>query len=204
MVYSWDDMKQGKSMKGNITKLMSMSKLTAFIFVMVFILGFSAYVIERRLYDSSFFHALNLALVLMFIIPLVYRDISEQIIPNKFILVGFSVRFITLVMEFFYTNSTQHYLVLTSLAGLLLGGGIFLFSAFIIKNSVGMGDVKLFAVIGFYVGLSGIFSVLFYTLLSSVIVGLVLMVLKRKSRKDSIPLAPFALIGMALSIILGI
>lgn len=204
LIYDWDDIIQEKGIKEKFVKCLTISKVTGLIFALVFITGIGAYQIERSLYGTSLFHALNLALVIMLVIPLVYRDITEQIIPNKFIVAGLAVRFTSLVLEFFFAQSTQYNLVLSSLAGLLFGGGIFLLSAFLIKNSVGMGDVKLFAVIGFFVGLSGIFSVLFYSLLSSVITGVFLITIKKKDRKDYLPLAPFAMIGLTLSIVLGI
>ena len=87
--------------------------------------------------------------------------------------------------------------------GALLGGGMFLLAHFISKGGVGMGDVKLFAVIGCYVGSGSIMSVAFLSALSGAVYSISMLLLKKIKLKEEIPFAPFIFVGTMLTMVLG-
>ena len=85
----------------------------------------------------------------------------------------------------------------SSLVGALLGGGILLVlgvlgGVWIRQETMGFGDVKLMAALGFCLGPHNILAVLTFTLLFLGTVAAALLVLKRITTKGSLPLAPFA------------
>lgn len=65
-----------------------------------------------------------------------------------------------------------------------------------------MGDIKLFCVMAIYLGLEGIWSAIFCSLIVSFVIAVFSLATKRVNRKDNIPFAPAILIGTYLSIFL--
>ena len=71
---------------------------------------------------------------------------------------------------------------------------------FLFKNSVGMGDVKLFAVIGLYQGLWGAVNSVFFSFIVSFINAVVLLITRKKKKSDVIAFAPCIMIGTVMAI----
>lgn len=91
------------------------------------------------------------------------------------------------------------------LAGLVAGGG-FLLLAVIRPGGMGMGDVKLAAVLGLYLGFLGWRSLvvgLFAGFLLGGVSGLVLIGSGKRSRKDMIPFGPFLALGGLVGLFAG-
>lgn len=125
-------------------------------------------------------------------------DAREKIIPNKLVGLLLIIRAAYLIVEVivafpFLKESLGHPIV-----GALIGGGIIAIAMFVSRQGVGAGDVKMFLAIGFYVGSTEIISTLLYTFLASALVGIVLLLFGKVKLKDSVPLAPFAFLGVAL------
>lgn len=83
-------------------------------------------------------------------------DLLSRIIPNGCIIFALAVRAIYLALVFPFAPDASEVL-LRSLAGLLILGGITALLGYIIarrtgRSALGGGDVKLFAVMGFYFG----------------------------------------------------
>ena len=72
-----------------------------------------------------------------------------------------------------------------------------------IKNSIGYGDIKLFIVMGLLLGLTGIWSAIFLSLIVSFVVSVYFLITKKKGRKDLIPFGPALVIGTYLSVCLS-
>jgi len=73
---------------------------------------------------------------------------------------------------------------------------------FVVKNGFGMGDIKLMFIMILYLGFAGSFSAIFMSLVLSMIASIYLLIKKEKNKKDTIPFAPFVLIGTYLSVFL--
>jgi len=87
-----------------------------------------------------------------------------------------------------------------SVLGFLIGGGMFLFVYIVSKKGLGGGDVKFMAVAGLFLGLSGVFTTMFYGTCLAAAFGLLLIALKKIGRKDAIPLAPFLYVGIIVTV----
>lgn len=92
-----------------------------------------------------------------------------------------------------------------SIGDLLLGmtvGVVLLFLSVLTGGKIGMGDAVLLIVTGIYLGLRQNLELFFYGLIMCSMWALGLLILRKKSRKDSIPFVPFLLaayMGMLVS-----
>ena len=73
--------------------------------------------------------------------------------------------------------------ILDMAAGMLLGGGVFMLATLMTRGGVGMGDVKLFAVLGLALGFFQTFLLIMYTLLCATAFGLVMIMCGKASVK---------------------
>jgi leader peptidase (prepilin peptidase) / N-methyltransferase len=95
-----------------------------------------------------------------------------------------------------------------ALLGVALGGGIALFSALLglmlfDSQGMGLGDVKLLAMIGAFLGWQAVIITIVLASISGACVGLVLILIKRKGRRESIPFGPFLALGAFLAAVWG-
>ena len=86
-----------------------------------------------------------------------------------------------------------------------LGGGLlFLFLAFISKGAIGGGDIKLITALGLWLGIKALITVIIYGAIAGGIAALLLLLLKKATRKQFLAYGPyFALsaIGIILKLI---
>ena len=132
------------------------------------------------------FSIFNLLIACFLIIIFVY-DLKHYIIPDKVIFPA-----ILLALVFNWSN----------ILSAVLASGFFLSLVLVSKGKwLGLGDVKLAALMGLILGWPNILLALFLSFLSGAIVGLGLIALGRKSIKSQIPFGPF-LSGATVSIML--
>ena len=80
--------------------------------------------------------------------------------------------------------------------GMLLGGGVMLASALIgklilKKETLGFGDVKLFAAAGLALGFRGTLWVLVLSAVGSAVIFSVLLLMRKIKKEDMVPLGPY-------------
>jgi len=96
-----------------------------------------------------------------------------------------------------------------SLLGTLLGGGVLLLVAVVYarlrkREGMGMGDVKLLAMIGAFLGTESILYVLLVSSLAGTVAGAALMAARRKGDgATAIPYGPFLSLGAVLYVLTG-
>lgn len=126
-----------------------------------------------------------------------FIDYSFQIIPDRLVLFG-----IVISMLFRWAFSYP-YSILDGSLGFLTGGGIFFLIAWVAKGAMGGGDIKLMAMLGLWLGVKNILMVSVLAFFIGAAVSIVLMILKRKGRKDMIPFGPFIAAAAMLVILYG-
>lgn len=134
----------------------------------------------------------------MFVVALV--DYEKQIIPNKIILVALALRCAFYMAELVTLTDGFWALLKNDLKACLIVAVFFIIGVLVMRNSIGMGDIKLMLVMCFYQGFYGVISSLFFSLLVAFFLAIFLLVTRKKSRKDAIPFAPSILIGTAVSV----
>lgn len=125
-------------------------------------------------------------------------DLKVKKIPNKLILLMLGIRALGIVGQIIQCPSLWLNIVLTSVIGMLVGGVIILVCYFISRGGIGVGDLKMFATIGFYFGLPGVLEIMMYALFLACIVSIFLLVSRKAKFKSSIPMAPFVFIGLSM------
>jgi leader peptidase (prepilin peptidase)/N-methyltransferase len=90
-----------------------------------------------------------------------------------------------------------------ALVGIGLGGGLFFLVAVLSRGGMGGGDIKLIAMIGAFLGWRAVLVTILLGALSGAIVGVALILLKQKRRKDPVPFGPFLALGALLAMVWG-
>jgi leader peptidase (prepilin peptidase)/N-methyltransferase len=90
-----------------------------------------------------------------------------------------------------------------ALIGVLLGGGLFFVIAVLSRGGMGGGDIKLIAMIGAFLGWQAVLATIFLGAFLGALMGLTLMLLRQKGRKDPLPFGPFLAMGGLLTMVWG-
>lgn len=138
---------------------------------------------------------ITLTLISLFIIILV-SDTAYMIIPDKVLLVFAGI----FLLERLFIPLTPWW---DSLLGAGIGFGLMLIIAIVSKGGMGGGDIKLFALIGFVVGVKTLFLSFFLSTLFGAVFGLLGMVLKLVKKGKPIPFGPFIAIGTLVAYYFG-
>lgn len=125
-------------------------------------------------------------------------DWNLQIIPDKLIVFGFVIGFIYKVVGMLHYNVSVS--VLNSIEGLLIGGGFFLLISMLSNGGMGGGDIKLIAMLGFWLGWQGTLLIIILSFGLGGIIALLLIVLRLKVYKNVISFSPFISIAAFITI----
>jgi prepilin signal peptidase PulO-like enzyme (type II secretory pathway) len=79
--------------------------------------------------------------------------------------------------------------------------GIFMLVSRITRGSIGSGDALIIGVIGLHLGFFHALAVIFYALLLGGVLSLILFLMKKVSRRTSLPFVPFLTAGFLVSIL---
>ena len=139
---------------------------------------------------------LGLALVLL-LVPITLIDLDHRIIPNKLTLLGAVLAPLILVLT--DPGALPEHLIAGAAAG-----GFFLIVAIAYPRGMGMGDIKLAAVLGVFLG-RGVAPALFVAFLAGTLVGAAIIVSKgsRDGRKTAVPFGPFLALGGVVALFAG-
>lgn len=163
--------------------------LTGLVYVIIYqIYGLSA--------QSLIYIILSSALIII-----AFIDLGEQVIPEVISLPGIVVG---LILSFF----VHHISFVNSALGIVIGGGIILVirlagSLIFKKESMGIGDIELTAMIGAFLGWRYITISLFLGFFFGALTGIFLILSKIKSREDAVPFGPFIVLGSFITLLWG-
>ena len=140
-----------------------------------------------------------LSLVVIFVF-----DLKHYIIPDEVVFPAIGVSFLLLLINTLSTTGLDIDIFLDFLGAAMLVSGFFLFLIWITKGEgMGGGDVKLGFLMGMTLGLSKTFLALFIAFVSGAIVGLVMIILRKKKMKSALPFGPFLILGLVISYFWG-
>ena len=123
-------------------------------------------------------------------------DYKEKIIPNRLNLTIFEVGLIYTFIEGIFNINVAIDMIL----GMFVGAGIFLIITIIGgliagKEAMGLGDVKLMGAIGLFFGWRTIIIISLIAFLLGAIIGIILIIFKKRTSDDYIPFGPFIVIA---------
>lgn len=120
-----------------------------------------------------------------------FIDIKNNIIPNKIVIPSIFIGLFLMIL--FFPNRIIE-LIIFSIGVFIL----FLLIYFIYPQGMGMGDVKLAALLGIFLG-RDLIPAIILAFLSGAIYSIFLLIFKNKRFKDRIPFAPFLSIGAIIA-----
>lgn len=151
-------------------------------------------------YHLSMLQQTKLLILVLFILPAAAVDLRFQKIPNQILVAALVTRVIIYIAEFIVSVPVALNTLKDNVIGAAVIGAFFLLLLLIFRNSIGMGDIKLFAVMGLYQGLWGAVNSVFFSLMVSFVLSIALLITKKKSRKDTISFGPSVLLGTVIAI----
>lgn len=122
-----------------------------------------------------------------------FIDLYRGIIPDRLVILGVLIG-IPLIL---WTGKS----IIESFLGSILSFFIMVMIVFISRGGMGGGDVKFVGMLGLYLGSKLIIVFLFLTFLIGALGGIILILLRIKSKKDFIPFGPFIALGAMLTIL---
>jgi len=139
---------------------------------------------------------LGLAFVVL-LVPVTLIDLDHRIIPNTLMLIG-TVVSVALVLLTQPESLTEHLI-----AG-AAAGGFLLIAALAYPAGMGMGDVKLAAVMGLFLGRS-VGPAMLVALITGSVVGALIIARKgaKEGRKTAIPFGPYLAFGGLVGLFAG-
>jgi leader peptidase (prepilin peptidase)/N-methyltransferase len=162
--------------------------VTAVMFVCGYLIyGWTALLAVRLLFAC--------AMIVLFVI-----DLQHQILPNVITLPGIVVGF---VMSFLLPPGW-----LASLLGIVFGGGV-LFAIMEVYarargfEGLGMGDVKMLAMIGAFLGWQLMLLTLVLASIAGSVIGVALMATRRGGMKTALPFGTFLALGALVAAVTG-
>jgi leader peptidase (prepilin peptidase)/N-methyltransferase len=141
--------------------------------------------------------ALGLALVTL-MVPVVLIDLEHRLIPNR-LTAPFAVLAVALGLVL------DPGFVPEQLVAGTAAGGFFLLAALAHPRGMGMGDVKLAAVMGLYLG-RAVAPAIFLGLIAGVLVGaaIIARVGASEGRRTAVPFGPFLALGAIAALFAGV
>jgi leader peptidase (prepilin peptidase)/N-methyltransferase len=134
------------------------------------------------------------------LITLFAIDLEHHLLPNAITLPGILAGF---ALSFFTEPGW-----VSSLIGIVVGGGVLLAIAEIYyrlrhEEGLGMGDVKMLAMVGAFVGWQLTFLTLMMASLAGSIIGVALIATRRGNMKYALPFGTFLALGAAVAATAG-
>lgn len=130
-----------------------------------------------------------------------FADLDRMIIPDKVTLPGIVLGL-----------ALNAVIAPRSIGGFLLGAVVGAAALYVVailgellfkKESMGGGDIKLAAMVGAFVGWRGVLLALFFAVLVGAMVGISLMIVGLKKRREHIPFGPFIALGTIAVVFCG-
>lgn len=168
---------------------------------------------------------LFLAIFICALIVITFIDLEHMIIPNVISIPGIAAGLlynilitdwkVSLELLGYFKPSLNYFLALVayvpavdSIAGIILGGGVLLLIAvtyeFLRKREgMGMGDVKLLAMIGAFLGWKGVVFTIFVSSIAGTLIGLSVILYRKGDMKYALPFGPFLSLAAIIYVFTG-
>lgn len=134
------------------------------------------------------------ALLFSTLLVVTFIDLEHKIIPDIITLPGIGLGLLA-------ASTVLPPGFISSITGLLVGGGFFYLVAVISRGGMGGGDIKLIAMIGAFLGWQNVLLTIFVGALVGSLVGIFLMIFQGKGRKYAVPFGPFLALGAMVSLL---
>lgn len=125
-------------------------------------------------------------------------DIYNMNVYFSTIVIGISLAIIFLIFEYFYG-----YYIKTFFYGGIVSGIFIYLIIMITGGGMGWGDVEVCAIAGLFLGLKLVVFMIMISFFLGTLIGIILLILKVKSRKDYLPFVPFIFVASLITVLVG-
>jgi len=167
--------------------------------VFVLMLNYELRIMNYEIFSFEFIaYFLFLILNSSFLILIFVYDLKHFIIPDKVI-------YPAIVIVFLYNLIlNSQFIIHNSIFAAIGASAFFLFIVLVSRGKwMGVGDIKLAFLMGLLLGFPYILVALFFSFLIGAIIGIGLILAKRKTMKSEVPFGPFLVIGTFTALFLG-
>jgi leader peptidase (prepilin peptidase)/N-methyltransferase len=146
-------------------------------------------------------HAAAAAVFLALLIALAFIDLQHMILPDELTLGGAAL---FLAYSFFHPEIGALEAILSGLGAALFFAALYFAYLKLRKiEGLGFGDIKMALMLGFFLGLRRLAAAMFLASFIGLLVGLAVILVKKKSLKFALPFGPFLALGSAISLFWG-
>ena len=145
---------------------------------------------------TNFLYVLALLGIVSCAIVIFFADFKYQIIPDSIQVALFSFSFLFLITQ----GITPQIFLDHVLASFITMLPILLLFLFTKGKGMGFGDVKLAFTMGFLLGIVGGLAAVYIGFIAGAVIGIILILLKRKKFKSKIAFGPFLIIGFLFAL----
>lgn len=153
---------------------------------------------------ASLMSLLKMSLGMLVLSCVFFTDLELLTIPNLCSLVLLGGRAVSVLLEFLILPETAVSWLLNSLIALAVSFAVLYLMNRLTRGGIGMGDVKLYSSLGFLCGVRAVVYTLLFSFLLCAVLSVILILTKKKTMKDSLPMGPFIWAGYGLAVILGV
>ncbi|QJW45341.1 prepilin peptidase [bacterium BFN5] len=150
-----------------------------------------------------------------FLIVITFIDYDHQLILDKVVIwlagtgvvINLFINYVNILANYAGINMffyVEHISMADMLLGALLGGGLLLIIAVASRGGMGGGDIKFAAALGLWLGWQYTLMTLLLAFILGGVLGVIILALKIRGRKDVIPFGPFIAIGAWISLLYGV
>lgn len=139
---------------------------------------------------------IRFSILVLALITCSFIDIRYKIIPNIITYPG-------IVIGLVFTLLTNQQNLILAFMGVLIPAGFLFLITYLYPGGLGLGDVKLVAMIGAFIGWQHTLLVIFIGALVGSVLGIILMVIGVINRQTRIPFGPFISLGVLLILFFG-
>ena len=157
-----------------------------------------------RYYGLTYINCIRNELVFVWLVPVALIDAGEQVIPHGLTVPGFVAWIVFVLLAVGIGGGSLRSVLVFSMGGCLMGGGMFFLCRLVTRGGVGMGDVRAFGILGLLYGMNYTFSIVFFTILLMTVYGAAAVIGRRKDIKSQVPMGPFILASFTICCLLGV
>jgi len=156
------------------------------------------------------FQLLILAFYLCLFLTIAFIDLERGLILNKLVYPATGIALLLIPFwsqlgfsRVWFGDETTLGIFLSCLVAAVIASAIFFLPLLVYPGSMGWGDVKMAGMIGLVCGFPSVLVAVLIALLSGGLIASILLLLRLRSRKQTIPFGPFLSLGGAVGLLWG-
>ncbi len=175
---------------------------TALLFLSIF--NFQFFLLRQGFGGQAIFNFIYYLIISSFLIIIFVYDLKHYIIPDEVVYPAILVSGIWYIVYGIIFNHLPTYEILHIIYSALGAAAFFLLIVLISRGRwMGVGDIKLAALMGLFLGWPNILVALFLAFFIGAVIGTGLIMSGKKTLKSEVPFGPFLITGTFLALFFG-